>query len=154
MTGRPVLAEACALLNEHDARYVLIGGFAVQLWGSSRATKAIDILIERSVANAGRVLEALEGLTGGLARDLLAEDVARRPVTIIGDIPRVDILTVAHTLRYAEAARDATVFTVDGVGIPTASIPHLIQSKQTGRLRDAVDVEELLAIQRELDRGG
>jgi len=150
LIGRLLLAEACSLLNEHEARYVLVGGFAVQLWGSARATKDVDILIEKTVPNARRVLDACEHLTGGLARDLSAEEVARKPVTIIGDIPRVDILTVAYTVHYPEAARDATVFEVDGVKIPTASIPHLIESKRTGRLRDAVDVEELLAIQREL----
>ncbi len=154
MTGRSQLAEACARLNEHGAHYVLVGGFAVQLWGSARATKDIDILIEPTVANARRVLDAIVELTGswGLARDLLAEDVASKPVTIIGDIPRIDILTVAHTLHYPEAARDATTFEVDGIAIPTVSIEHLIASKQTGRLRDAATVEELLDIRRE--RGG
>ena len=154
MTGRSQLAEACARLNEHEARYVLVGGFAVQLWGSARATKDIDILIDPTVENARRVLDAIVELTGswGLARDLLAEEVARKPVTIIGDIPRIDILTVAHTLHFPEASRDATTFEVDGVRIPTASIEHLIASKQTGRLRDAAAVEELLDIRRE--RGG
>jgi predicted nucleotidyltransferase len=154
MTGRSQLAEACARLNGHGARYVLVGGFAVQLWGSARVTRDIDILIEPTVENARRVLEAIVQLTGswGLARDLLAEEVARKPVTIIGDVPRIDILTVAHMLYYPEAARDAVVFEVDGVTIPTASIEHLIASKQTGRLRDAADVEELLDIRRE--RGG
>lgn len=151
MTGRSQLATACALLNERGARYVLVGGFAVQLWGSARATKDIDILIEPTAENAQRVLDAIVQLTGswGLARNLLAEEVARKPVTILGDIPRIDILTVAHRVRYAEAAPDAVVFAVDGVNIPTASIEHLIASKQTGRLRDAVDVEELLDIRRE-----
>jgi len=144
------LAQACLLLNEHGARYVLVGGFAIQVWGSARATRDIDVLIEPTVENARRVLDAIVRLTGswGLARDLLAEDVAKRPVTIIGDIPRIDILTVAFKVHYAEAARDATVFEVDGVSIPTASIEHLIASKQTGRLRDAADVEELLDIRR------
>jgi predicted nucleotidyltransferase len=154
MTGRSQLAETCALLNERGARYVLVGGFAVQLWGSARVTKDIDILIEPTVENAQRVLDAIAQLTGswGLARDLLAEEVARKPVTIIGDIPRIDVLTVAHTLHYADAAPDAIDFEVDGVRIPTASIEHLIASKQTGRLRDAAVVEELLDIRRE--RGG
>jgi predicted nucleotidyltransferase len=154
MTGRSQLAETCALLNERGARYVLVGGFAVQLWGSARVTKDIDILIEPTVENAQRVLDAIVQLTGswGLARDLLAEEVARKPVTIIGDVPRIDVLTVAHTLHYADAAPDAIDFEVDGVRIPTASIEHLIASKQTGRLRDAADVEELLDIRRE--RGG
>lgn len=154
MIPQSTLAQVCLLLNEHEAHYVLVGGLAVQLWGSSRATKDIDVLIEPTVENARRVLDAIVEFSGswGLARDLLAEDVAARPVTVIGDIPCVDILTVAFQVHYAEAAHDATVFEVDGVKIPTASIEHLIASKQTGRLRDAADVEELLNIRRE--RGG
>lgn len=142
------LGEVCALLNAPGSKYVLVGGHALQLWGSTRATKDIDILIEPTVKNAERVLEALAHLTGGLARDLIAEEVARKPVTIIGDLPRVDILTVAWRVRYKEARPAATVFEVEGVKIPTASIDHLIASKRTGRLQDAADIEVLEEIKR------
>jgi len=69
-------------------------------------------------------------------------------VTIIGDSPRVDILTVAWSVHYREASKDATVFTVEKVKIPTASIDHLIASKRTGRLQDAADIEVLEEIKR------
>ena len=151
MSRRTVLAEVCAGLNEHGARYAVVGGFAVQLWGSARASNDLEVLIEATRDNARHVLDALEqaGDRWGLARDVSAEGVASLPATVLGDRPRVAILTVAFRLQYAEAARDATVFEVDGVKIPTASIEHLIASKQTGRLRDAADVEELLDIRRE-----
>ena len=84
----------------------------------------------------------------GLAKEWLAEEVAAKPVTIIGDSPRVDILTVAWSVHYPEAARDATVFTVEGVKVPAASIEHLIASKRTGRLQDAADIEVLEEIRR------
>jgi hypothetical protein len=79
---------------------------------------------------------------------LLAEEVASRAVTIVGDTPNVDILTIAWSVRYAEARRDAVVFDVEGVRIPTASIEHLIASKRTGRLQDAADIEVLEEIRR------
>lgn len=148
MTYRTNLAEVCALLNEHGAKYVVVGASALQLWGSTRATRDVDILIEPTVKNAERVLEALTHLTGGLARDLFAEEVARKPVTVIGDLPRVDILTIAWQVRYKEARPAATVFEVEGVKIPTASIDHLIASKRTGRLQDAADIEVLEEIKR------
>ena len=142
------LAEVCARLNHHRARYVLVGASALQLWGSTRATRDIDVLIEPSVANARRVLAGL-GETGfGFAKEWLAEEVAKRPVTIIGDSPRVDILTVAWSVHYREASKEATVFTVETVKIPTASIDHLIASKRTGRLQDAADIEVLEEIKR------
>jgi hypothetical protein len=142
------LAEVCALLNEENARYVLIGASALQLWGHARATRDIDILIEATVDNAARVLRALSQVGFGLAREWLAEEVAKKPVTIIGDIPRVDVMTVAWSVHYPEAAADATTFEVEGVPIPTVSIDHLIESKRTGRLQDAADIQVLEEIKR------
>lgn len=149
MTGRRTrLAEVCALLNAHGARYVLIGASALQLWGTTRATRDVDILIEATPENAVRVLEALSDFGFGFAKEWLAEEVARKAVTIIGDSPRVDVFTLAWSIRYPEAARDAVTFTVEGVEIPTASIDHLIASKRTGRLQDAADIEVLEEIKR------
>ncbi len=142
------LAEVCAALERQGARYVLVGAAAVQLWGSTRATRDIDILIEATVENAQRVLAALGDLGFGLAGEWLAEEVASKPVTIIGDLPRVDILTVAWTVRFPEAVEQATTFELEGVPIPTASIEHLIASKRTGRLQDAADIELLEEIRR------
>lgn len=142
------LADVCSRLNHHESRYVLVGAAALQLWGTTRATKDIDILIDRTVENGRRVLAALSEVGFGLAREWLAEEIVVKPVTIIGGSPRVDILTVAWSVHYPEAAADATVFTVEGVEIPTASIDHLIASKRTGRLQDAADIEVLEEIRR------
>ncbi|MBI3982274.1 MAG: nucleotidyltransferase [Gemmatimonadetes bacterium] len=142
------LAQVCAKLNERGAHYVLVGAAAVQLWGLTRATRDIDILIERTEENARRVLSALSEVGFALAREWFAEEIVKKPVTIIGDWPRVDILTVAWNVHYPEARAEATVFEVEGVPIPAASIDHLIASKRTGRLQDAADIEALEEIKR------
>ena len=79
-------------------------------------------------------------------------EVARKPVTVVGDLPRVDIMTVAWQVHYAEAITAARVFEVDEVKIPTASIAHLIASKRTGRAQDTADIEALEEIERRLGR--
>ena len=142
------LAQICARLNEEGANYVLVGAMALQLWGSTRATRDIDILIQRTVENGNRVVAALSKVGFGFSREWLGEEIVRRPVTIIGDMPRVDILTVAMTVTYEAARPAATIFEVEGVPIPTASIDHLIASKRTGRLQDAADIEILEEIKR------
>lgn len=142
------LAAVCALLNEHQARYVLFGARAMQLWGTTRATRDIDILIEPTVENARRVLTALSRLGVGLADEWLADELSSRPVTVIGDSPRVDVFTVMWSVHYPDAAAEARVFTLERVDIPTASIEHLIASKRTGRLQDAADIEVLEEIRR------
>lgn len=145
---RTRLAEVCALLNEEGTRYVLVGASAMQLWGTTRATRDIDILIEKTRDNAERVLAALSRSGYGFAREWLADTVVEKPVTVIGDAPRVDILTVAWTVHYSEAAERAVTFTLEGVEVPTASIDDLIASKRTGRLQDAADIEVLEEIKR------
>jgi len=143
------VARVCSRLNIAKARYVLVGATAMQLWGTTRATQDVDILIEPTTDNARRVLSALGTLGFGLANELDAETIVRRPVTMIGDIPNVDVLTRAWNLRWDQARAHAHTFDVEGVAIPTASIADLIESKRTGRLQDAADIEVLEQILRE-----
>ena len=142
------VARVCSRLNAEGARYVLVGATAMQLWGTTRATQDIDILIEPTTENARLVLRALASLGFGFAAEHLAEDVASRAVTMIGDMPNVDILTRAWNVLWADASQRAAIFVVEGVSIPTASIGDLIASKQTGRLQDAADIEVLEEIRR------
>ena len=142
------LAEVCHALNATHARYVLVGAAAMQLWGTTRATRDVDILIEPTETNARRVLKALAQIGVGFAGELSAAGVAGRPVTIVGDIPNVDIFTRAWNLKYSEAAPAAVPFELEGVKIPVVSIEHLIESKRTGRLQDAADIEVLEEIRR------
>lgn len=146
------LARVCSRLNNERAHYVLVGATAMQLWGTTRATQDIDILIEPTEENAARVLRALSTLGFGFASEHLARDVAGRAVTMIGNMPNVDILTRAWNLRWVDAEPRATTFRIENVPVPTASIDDLIASKQTGRLQDLADIEVLEQIQRM--RGG
>lgn len=145
--GIPI-AQVCSRLNAEQARYLVVGAVALQLWGTSRSTEDIDILIEPTTENAQRVLDALATVGFGFSSEFLPQEVVKKPFTIIGDSPRVDILTRACNVRWADAAPRATTFTVEGVPIPTASIEDLIESKKTGRLQDAADIEVLEEIRR------
>lgn len=140
------VARVCQPLNDVGAHYLLVGATAMQLWGTTRATQDIDILIDPSLENTQRVLAGLATLGFGMAAALNPADVASRPVTMIGDVPNVDVLTRAWNVVWAKAHTRAHTFEVEGVKIPTASIEDLIASKRTGRLQDAADIEMLEAI--------
>jgi hypothetical protein len=62
----------------------------------------------------------------------------------------VDILTRAWNVTWEQAQPRATTFHVEGVPVPTASIEDLIESKRTGRLQDAADIEVLEEIRRRI----
>jgi len=106
------------------------------------------VLIEPTLENARRALEALWGLTFGVARELDPAEVITRPISIVGDDTRVDLLTIAWTVRYADAAPSLLRIRVDDVEIPVADLETLIRSKQTGRLQDRADVETLEQLKR------
>lgn len=137
------LVTVCGLLNAAGVRYVVVGGFALALHGAVRATKDVDILIEPSLENARRALQGLARLRFGIARELDPSEVIAKPLTIIGDDPRVDLLTLAWSIRYADAVPHLRRVEIDGVEIPFPDIDTLIRTKQTGRLQDQADVETL-----------
>ena len=145
--------RVCAALNERGANYLVIGGIACVLHGYVRATTDVDILIERSLENAERVLAALGEIGYGFAREWRAEEILARPVTIIGDDPQVDIFTVAWSVNYVAAKPRASTVTVEGVVIPLIGIDDLIATKRTGRPLDTADIEALEEIRR-LRSGG
>ena len=142
------LATVCSLLNAAGVKYVVVGGFALALHGVVRATKDIDILVEATLDNVRRALEALEALPWGISRELDPAEVVTKPITVIGDDPRVDLLTLAWSVRYADAAPKAQKAELDGVEIPFADIDTLIRTKQTDRFQDKADVENLEQVKR------
>ena len=135
--------QVCRLLNEHGVRYILAGGVAANLHGSVRATKDVGVLVPKNLDNTKRLLEALSGLPYAVARELDAAWVVDKPITIVGDDPRVNILTVAWTVPYEQAERTRELRTILGVPVPYLSRADLIQSKQTGRPSDLADIEAL-----------
>ena len=90
-----------------------------------------------------RVLAALGELPDGIARELDASAISNNPITIVGDYPRVDILTIAWTVTFEHAWGSRVVRRIEGVRVPYLGRDDLIASKQTGRPADQADIEVL-----------
>ena len=135
--------QVCRLFNRHQVRYILAGGVAANLHGSVRATKDVDVLVPKDLDNTKRLLTALSELPFAVAKELDAATVVDKQVTIVGDDPRVDILTVAWDVSYEQAEPTREERTILGVRVPYLSRADLIRSKQTGRPADLADIEAL-----------
>jgi hypothetical protein len=133
----------CRLLNRHRVRYLIAGGVAANLHGSVRATKDVDLLVPRDRANMERLLRALSELPFAIAKELDPDEVAGKPITIVGDDPRVDILTAAWDVTFERADRSKQVRRIAGVRVPYLSLEDLLRSKRTGRASDLADIEAL-----------
>jgi hypothetical protein len=90
----------------------------------------------------------LEALKWGISRELDPAEVAAKPITMIGDDPRVDLLTLAWSVRYPDAAPQAQRAVIEGEEIPFADLETLIRTKQTGRFQDKADGESLEQVKR------
>lgn len=105
-------------------RHALVGGLALGAQGWPRATKHVDFLVDES---------AFERRPGGLV-------LLRVPFEIDG-VP-VDSLAPRADEGFLAEARDAAV---ESQGIPVLAVEPLVYMKlKAGRLRDQVDVVELL----------
>jgi hypothetical protein len=148
VTPQAIAAQVCEALNRSQAKYLVIGGIACILHGYVRATTDVDVLIERTLTNAERVLEGLATVGYGFAREWAAEEILKRPITVIGDDPAVDVFTVAWKVKYEQAVKRSSIVELERVSIPLIGIDDLIDTKRTGRLQDAADIEVLEEIKR------
>lgn len=139
--------RVCRLLNRHRARYVLVGGVAANLHGSVRATRDVDILVPRDEKNMSRVAAALRELPYGIARELDSSEMVQKAITIVGDDPRVDVLTIAWSVTFEQAWPQRVVRRIQGTRVSYLGRRDLIASKQTGRPSDQADIEQLTALE-------
>ena len=132
-------------LNGAGVDYILVGGWAVNMYGYIRATVDLDIWILADMANAQRVYAAL-GEFGAPIADVKPEDFAEDGIIFqIGVAPcRIDIITRISGVSYVDAARRTVPKEIDGVAVKVISIEDLITNKKaSGRTKDLADVEVL-----------
>lgn len=139
----PHILTGLKALSESGAKYLVVGGIAAGLHGLARTTKDIDILIPKDLKNTEKILKSLEKLSWGISREIIAEEVISKPFTIIGDMPRVDLLLRAGKLIFEDAYPNRLSRVIDGMKINYVSIDDLILSKHTGRARDKLEIEEI-----------
>ena len=137
------LLQVCALLNKHQARYLVIGGYACILHGLVRTTEDVDVLIEESEENYLRVRDALAELPDHAARDLTIQDFRDNLVIKVADAVEVDVSRRAWKVDYASAFRGAIRRDIEGIAVPFMDIQSLILSKQTYREKDMADRAQL-----------
>ena len=137
-----MLIELC----EAKAEFLLVGGWAVILYGHVRATDDMDVFVRPSRTNSERVFAALEAF----GAPLRAHSVAPGHFATEGDAYRfgiaplkIEVLTKISGVSFDEALRDAMTFDLDGHAIPYIGKPALITQKSAGRHKDLADVEEL-----------
>lgn len=133
------LAGLARALNDLGAKYIVIGGFAINAAGYIRSTMDIDLLVDTSLENDGKVREALTILPEKAILELGAGEIQNYGVVRVCDEFTVDLMAKACGLTYDEAKGMIQVHEVCGVRIPFASPALLWKTKQTYREKDEID---------------
>jgi hypothetical protein len=129
------VVELCRHLNAEQAKYIVIGGFAIRAAGYVRRTMDVDLLIETGEENERRVFRALESLPDQAVKELKPGEVMQYAVVRVADEIVVDLMKAACGIDYAEAAKDVILHEVEGVTIPFAS-PRLLWRMKATTHRD------------------
>lgn len=138
--------ELLSSLLAAEARFLVIGAYAVGIHGRPRATKDLDIWVEATPPNAARVLDALRQFGAPLG-ELTASDLDHVGTGFKMGIPprRIDILTQIEGISFSEAwpNRIEAEFG-DGVRCPVIGLADIITNKRAaGRPQDLADVAVL-----------
>jgi hypothetical protein len=148
MTPPNPIVRVCSLLNQHGARYFVVGAQACILHGLIRTTEDVDILIQATEDNARRVIAALAELEDHAAAELTPRDLLEKVVVKVADEVEVDVSTHARKVGYEDATGTALSTQLDSVTIPYLDLDTLIASKETYREQDRVDVARLRKLKR------
>ncbi|MEO5622799.1 MAG: nucleotidyltransferase [Dokdonella sp.] len=136
------LKEFIRLLGEHDVRYLVVGGAAVNALGFVRMTEDIDFWLQRSEENADKALAALSEFGfGEFSRDDMLDPKA---VLMMGRPPhRIDLLTGISGRDFDDCYPRRVYGQLGGVRVPLISLDDLLINKRaSARPKDLADVDE------------
>jgi predicted nucleotidyltransferase len=132
-------------LLDEKVKFLLVGAYAVAVYGYPRATKDIDVFVHAVPDNASNLMKALARF-GAPLTDISAADFSTEGIVFqIGNSPRrIDILTRISGVDFERAYANHKIVTVEGIGVPVISLADLIANKRaTGRMQDLADIEKL-----------
>jgi hypothetical protein len=154
-----------AVLDRHRVEYVLIGGLAAVLHGSSLVTNDADICPKRSRANLRRLAAALEDLDARVRASGEPDGVAfARDAAFLDRVEMLNLETTAgqFDISFEPAGSDGydalvtncIEYDIDGVRVKVAALSDIIRSKQVAnRLKDQAQLPHLYALDDEIERG-
>ena len=130
-------------LNANNVKYLLVGGWAVGMYGQPRATKDIDFLVSMDDENLENLQKAF--LAFGSPPINIEKFREKGSVIRIGDSPvQIEIINRADGIDIDDCFSRKMVFDVDGIKINLISKDDLITNKKaSGRHNDLADVENL-----------
>ena len=141
----PDFLDIIRALSDAEARFIIVGAYALNVYINPRATGDLDIWVEPTPENAVKIMAALREFGAPLA-DVAESDFTQPGTTLQIGLPprRIDLLTDLSGLQFSEVWADRRMFPIGPFTVPFLSKAALIKNKRaTGRPKDLVDLDEL-----------
>lgn len=140
----PDFKEILSIFNAHEVKYLIVGAFAVMKYSEPRYTKDLDIWVEASEENAGRVFSALAEFGAPLS-ELTAADFASDGFFQMGQPPvRIDILMSVDGVNFEHAWPNRQEGDFDGIPAVFISREDLLTAKAAAaRPQDILDINSI-----------
>jgi hypothetical protein len=144
----PEIVNIWKKLKENNVRYLTIGGLAVNIYGYTRNTGDVDLLIDDTIENRKNLRKAFAEI--GIGDFTEIETMQFVPgftdFTISYDL-RLDIMTSIKGLEnenFNTLLENATIILLKETPVYFLDYDSLIKAKKaTNRLKDQLDIEEL-----------
>lgn len=144
----PEIVNIWQKLKENNVRYLTIGGLAVNIYGYTRNTGDVDLLIEDTIENRKNLRKAFAeiGIGDFEAIETMQFVPGFTDFTISYDL-RLDIMTSIKGLEnenFDTLLENATIILLKETPVYFLDYDSLIKAKKaTYRLKDQLDIEEL-----------
>jgi len=133
------------ILLGNEVYFLVVGAYAMGVYGYPRATGDFDIWVDTSPENSKKVYSSLAKF-GAPLTDISEKTFTEEGIVFqIGIAPRrIDIITHIDGVRFKDAYESREVIEVEGLHIPFISKNDLIKNKRsTGREKDKLDADYL-----------
>ena len=143
-------------LNEYNVRYLTIGGLAVNIYGYTRNTGDIDLLIEDTIENRKNLRLAFAAIGIGDFESLeTMQFVAGFTDFNISYGLRLDVMTSIKGLeneKFDNLLQNSTIVFLKEIPVYFLDYDNLIKAKKaTNRPKDILDIEELEKLNKKED---
>ena len=156
--------EVIRALNKNKVKYAVAGGVAVVIYGFTRFTADLDLIVELSKPNLEKLFDTLYKLNYRskvpvtkeqfINRDNRREWINKKGMVVFSffhlkdHLKLIDIF-VAEPIKFSEIEKKIEKIKIGGLMVRTVCISHLKKLKSlAGRPQDLIDIRNLEEIQR------
>lgn len=142
----PDFADFIAALNAHDVEYVVVGGYALAIYGVIRTTGDLDIFHRRTTKNVRKLMAAMREF--GAPEQCIDELALMDPtvMTYFGQVPlRIDLLNRISGVTFDEAWANVFEVSTGPERMRVIGLDELIANKRASRRpKDRQDARQLV----------